>query len=137
MRAPIPPRARPGNASRTEFLCWPEPKHIYGRGFHTLWVELVRTRPGQSKMRSVSCALGRSMYDYHSELPIDGNGISLDAILVLERDHDGLVLRTPYRAWRRSLGVRVLCPRCRIDLAPDTPDTRVCTRAPGRLRVRC
>jgi hypothetical protein len=63
--------------------------------------------------------LGTSAFDFHHEVPVDGWGIPRSALVVVEREPDGTVIRTPYVRWCRDVGLQVTCGRCGADLLRD------------------
>ncbi len=129
----VPPRVRPElllrNGREHGFLCWPDRHDV-----RYLVVERPRRKgderpPYRGRVRT-GIALGRSAYDYHNNLPVEGVGMGIACLSILECEPDGTLVRTPYREWRRSLGVIVRCNRCGVDLATD--DASGCRWRPRR-----
>jgi hypothetical protein len=128
----IPPQVRREHLRHDSYLCWPDRRDV------RYLIALVARRAGDGRpprRGRVMAALmiGRRGYDYHRELPVEGFGVPLGRLSIVESDERGAVVETPYRAWRRSLGVVVTCPRCRVDLAQD--DSSRCSSSPGALRA--
>ena len=117
------------------------------RGF--LWieryvvVEVVRARcclpRGYRGYMLHGPGCGTSMYESHLEVPVDGIGIPIDAVVVVELDERGEEIKTRYREWCRGLGVVVLCTRCREEVLPAInprcPDTEAWLEQ-RRIRLR-
>lgn len=70
--------------------------------------------------------LGSSGFDYHTELPMNGFGIERNVLVVVEREQDGTIVRTPYVRWCREVDLKVRCSYCGADLLKDKP--RRCSR---------
>jgi hypothetical protein len=102
-------------ASRRPHNCWPAVGAILVEVIADIVVYDRRVRKGHRGWVTGG-VLGRRDFDYHSELPVDGWGMPLEALAVVERAPDGTMRRTPYVAWRRALGIPVMCLRCDVDL---------------------
>ncbi len=80
---------------------------------------------------------GWGIYDLHAEVPFDGIGVPLDAVLVVITGDDGAESKLSLRDWSRLRGRGLRCRRCGVNgLDPrrlratwNTPERRAKCRA--------
>lgn len=89
---------------------------------------------------SLSPTQGWGHYDLHREVPLDGFGVPLDAVLVIVTDVDGTERKLSLRDWSRPRRRSLQCSRCGINVLDprradwSTPEFRaMCRVRRGRL----
>ncbi|MBN2725267.1 MAG: hypothetical protein JXR95_14480 [Deltaproteobacteria bacterium] len=64
----------------------------------------------------IRTSYGTSMYNWHNEVPLNGWGIPIEHVSVVERTEDGEIINTPYLEWLKYTNTFVSCPKCKKDL---------------------